>query len=105
MKYGACNLPSGTAVIETGGRQVAGLACGDAHESWPSGNAKLNLWFAATVASIALLGTPGTIAVPPTLPSRPPWNVLSYGGLVAMRSAMLPGKMSLKMPNPVLITD
>ena len=38
MKYGAWSLPSGTAVIATGGRQVAGSANDDAHESWPWGN-------------------------------------------------------------------
>ena len=29
---------------------------------------------AAAVASIALFGTPGAIAAPPTVPSNPPWN-------------------------------
>src|SRR5580704_16451799 len=105
MKYGACNSPSVTAVIATGGRHVAGFACGDAHESWPLGNPELNLWFAATVASTALSGTPGAMAVPPTVPNRPPRNVRTYGGLVPTRSATLPGRMSLKIPKPARRTE
>jgi len=101
MKYGAWSLPSGTAVISTGGRHVVELACGDAHESSPWGKPTLNAWSAATVASTALLGTPGAMAVPPTVPRRPPWKVLTYGGLASMMSATLPGRMSLKRPKPV----
>src|SRR2546422_4163895 len=74
MKYGAWSLPSGTAVIATGGRHAVELACGDAHESSPWGKPALNVWSAATVASTALLGTPGAMAVPPTVPRRPPWK-------------------------------
>src|SRR3984957_5863237 len=88
-----------------GGRHVVEFACEDAHESWPSANPELNVWFAATVASTALFGTPGAIAVPPTVPRRPPWNVLTLGGLTPTTSAMLPGKISLKMPNPARSTD
>jgi len=53
----------------------AGLASGDAQESWPCAKPVLNLSFAAMVASTALLGTPGAMAVPPTVPSSPPWKV------------------------------
>src|SRR6202011_423073 len=91
--------------MATGGRQVVGFACSDEQESWPCGNPKLKVLFAATVTSIALLGTPGAIAVPPTVPRRPPWKDLTYGGLKPTVSAMLPGKMSLKMPNPARSTD
>src|SRR5207245_7565772 len=70
MKYGAWSLPSGTAVIATGGRHAVELACGDAHESSPWGKPALNVWSAATVASTALLGTPGAMAVPPGVPNR-----------------------------------
>ena len=52
--------------------QVAGLDIGDAQESCPPAKPELKLWFAATVASIALPGTPGAIAEPPTVPSSPP---------------------------------
>src|SRR2546427_11330664 len=100
MKYGAWSLPSGTAVIATGGRHAAELACGDAHESSPWGKPVLNAWSAATVASTPLLGTPGAMAVPPTVPRRPPWKVLTYGGLASMTSATLPGAMSLNRPKP-----
>ena len=41
MKYGARSFPSGTAVIETGGRQAAGFASGDAQESAPCANPAL----------------------------------------------------------------
>src|SRR5579864_8577360 len=91
--------------MATGGRQVVGFACPDTQESWPSGNPKLKVLFAATVASTALFGTPGAIAVPPTVPRRPPWNVLTLGGLTPTTSAMLPGKISLKMPKPARSTD
>src|SRR5580658_179821 len=105
------------AVIATGGRQLPALACGDEHESWAWGNPEVKIWFAATVASTALLATPGAIAVQPnigsqpadpglpTVPSTPLWNVLSYGGLVPIKSATLPGKISLKIPKPVRSTD
>jgi len=33
MKYGAWSSPLGTAVMATGGRHVAGFACGDEQES------------------------------------------------------------------------
>src|ERR1019366_223349 len=91
--------------MATGGRQVAGFACADAQESWPCGNPKLKFRLAATVASTALFGTPGAMAVPPTVPRRPPWKVLTLGGLTPTTSAMLPGKMSLKMPKPARNTD
>src|ERR1700676_5460525 len=91
--------------MATGGRQVVRFACSDAQESWPCGNPKLKVLFAATVASIALLGTPGAIAIPPTVPRRPPWKDLTYGGLTPTTSAMLPGKLSLKTPKTARSTD
>src|ERR1700737_415043 len=105
MKYGACSLPLGTAVIATGGRHVAGVACGDAHESWPCGNPDPKVSFAVIVASTALSGTPGAMAVPPTLPRKPPWKLFTYGGLTPMMSATLPGRMSLNSPKPVRSTE
>src|ERR1700688_4145002 len=90
--------------MATGGRQVAGFACADAQDSWPCGNPELKVLSAVTVASIALFGTPGAIAVPPTVPRRPPWKVLTLGGLTPTTSAMLPGKISLKMPKPARST-
>ena len=45
---------------------------GDAQESWPAAKPVLKIWLAATVASMALPGTPGAMDVPPTVPSRPP---------------------------------
>jgi hypothetical protein len=48
--------------MASGGRHVAGLASGDAQESWPCAKPVLNLSFAAMVASTALLGTPGATA-------------------------------------------
>src|SRR5208282_5386991 len=104
MKYGACSFPSGTAVMLTGGTHVLGFASEAAQESWLCANPEVNVLFAATVASTALSGTPGAIAVPPTVPRRPPWKVLTLGGLTPTTSAMLPGRMSLKTPKPVRST-
>ena len=104
MKYGARSSPFGTAVMLTGGRHVAGFASDDAQESWPCAKPEVNVSFAATVASTALLGAPGAMAVPPAVPNRPPWKVLTYGGLAPTTSAMLPGKMSLKIPKPARST-
>src|SRR5271170_6470383 len=87
--------------MATGGRQVAGFACGETQESWPDANPELNIWSAATVASTALSGTPGAMVVPPTVPRSPPAKVFTYGGLTPTTSAMLPGKISLKIPKPV----
>src|SRR6516225_8359661 len=104
MKYGAWSFPLGTAVIATGGRHDAGFASGDAQESCPCAKPEANLWSAAMVASTALFGTLGAIAVPPTVPKRPPWNVCTYGGFMPIRSATVPGKRSLNTPNPLLST-
>src|SRR5580700_9544020 len=86
--------------MATGGRHIAGFAGVDAQEGSPWEKPELNDWFAATVASTALLGIPGAIDVPPTVPRRPPWKVLTYGGLKPTTSATLPGKMSLNRPKP-----
>src|SRR5271154_4116296 len=104
MKSGAWSSPLGIAVMATGGRHVAGFACADAQESWPVGNPRTKVLLAATAASTALLGTPGAMAVPPTVPRSPPWKVLTYGGFVPTTSAMLPGRISLKIPKPVRST-
>ncbi len=45
-------------------------------------------------------GTPGAIAVPPTVPRTPPWKARTYGGFTPITSATLPGKMSLNSPKP-----
>ena len=92
------------AVSATGARQVAGLAEAEAHDRWPCRNPFKNAWLAAMVASTALAGTPGAMASPPAWPSRPPWYVLMYGGLEAIRSTMLPGSRSLNTPNPARTT-
>src|ERR1039458_5178543 len=92
------------AVSATGVRQVAGLADGEAQDRWPCRKPFKNAWLAAMVASTALFGTPGAIASPPAWPSRPPWYVLTYGGLEAIRSTMLPGNRSLNTPNPARTT-
>ena len=72
MKYGARSFPSGTAVIDTGGKQASVWIAPKAHESSPCANPFKKFWFAAAVASMALLGAPGAIAVPPAVPSSPP---------------------------------
>ena len=97
-------MPSGTAVIATGCKQVAGLASRELQESWPVPKPLLNDVFAAVTASSALPGTPGASVVPPAVPSKPPVNVFEYGGFAPIRSTMLPGSKSLKRPKPVLIT-
>src|SRR5216684_3465694 len=61
-----------TAVMAIGWRQVFGFESGDAQEGWPCAKPEMKLWLAAIVALTALFGTPGAIADPPTLPSRPP---------------------------------
>src|SRR5580698_9592807 len=99
MKYGACSLPSGTAVIATGCKQAAGFDRADAQDSCPCANPEVNVWLAATVAAIAL-----SMFDPPAVPSNPPRNVFEYGGLIPTRSTTLPGKISLNIPNPVRST-
>ena len=44
------------------------------------------------------------MAVPPTVPSSPPWKVLTDGGLAPIVSATLPGRISLKRPKPARST-
>ena len=61
MKYGACSLPSGAAVIETGGRQAFGFASAEAQESHPSRNQSESLDWPQRLLPAALLGTPGAM--------------------------------------------
>src|SRR5580704_10408664 len=99
MKYGACSLPSGTAVIATGCKHVAGFDRAEAHDNGPWANPEVKVRLAATVAAIAL-----SMFDPPAVPSSPPRNVFEYGGLIPTRSTTLPGRISLNKPNPVRTT-
>ena len=83
MKYGAWSLPSGTAVIATGGRHALGLACGDAQESQPCANP------AQTLDSRLPSHPPRYPARPAQWPCRRPCpavrleSVCTYGGFIA----------------------
>src|ERR1700691_363145 len=99
MKYGACSLPSGTAVIATGCKHAAGFDRAEAQDNCPCANPEVNVWLAATVAAMAL-----SMFDPPAVPSSPPRNVFEYGGLIPTRSTTLPGRMSLNKPTPVRST-
>src|ERR1700686_4274560 len=90
--------------MATGRRHVAGFDCADSQESWPCAKPASNVWFAMIVAFTALPGTPGAMAVPPTVPKSPPWKVFTYGGLKPTTSAIVPGNMSLKTPKPARST-
>src|SRR5882672_7006455 len=100
MLYGYSCRPPENALKASGGMQVAGEESGEAQDNAPPEKPAWNCWFAATAASTALLGTPGAIPIPPTLPKRPPLKVWLKGGFPDSNVTSSFSKVVAKRPKP-----